>query len=429
MSRKYIIIEDLKLFNQRELRFRLLYSKSMEKYFLTNTLYVKYDKEVGDVDESILMVPCIANVILIAWATGADVYVEKLDKTYLESLSKIRSVLKKWYPKLPFSTKIDVEKVISNKFRGKNYGLLFSGGVDSACSYIRHRDKNPCLIMVRGADMHLDDDIWFKIKKTYEDFAAEEGVEITFIECNTSELKNINLLQVEFGRFLTDFSWWGGIEHGIVFLGLCAPITVKKKIGTLFIASSFTKDFNYPWGSHPLIDNKVSWADVRVIHDGYHLDRQEKIKVIKNYWLRKRKQYPLRVCWENAAQFNCGKCEKCWRTMIGLIIEGIDPKILGFHVEDNFLESVKSALQKRQLHLCNSVVYFWQTLQNHINNNALTHNLYNSKEFFEWFKTFKIRANVERGIIMPHLWIIYYRLPKSIQHLLSKFNKIRQLLR
>lgn len=423
----YISIEELKVLKKQTLQFRLSYSKSIEKYFLSNIFYVKYDENIEDVDVSILMIPAIANVILPAWATGSDVYVKKLDRTYLESLRKVKSLLQKWYPKLSFSTQINVEEIISNHFNKKGYGLLFSGGVDSTCSYIRHKDKNPKLIMICGADIPLNGNVWTRIKKQYQNFAKKEGREITFIESNMNEFININLLTAKFGRFLTDLSWWGGIQHGIVLLGLCPPITVKN-IRTLFIASTLTKEFKHPWGSHPLIDNKISWGDLKVVHDGYHLDRQEKIRNIKNDWLRSHKQYPLRVCWEKPAQFNCSKCEKCWRTMIGLIMEGIDPKILGFDVEDNFFESVKSSLVEKQVHFTDTDVYFWQTLQNHIKNNTAVYNLYNSRAFFEWFKTFEIRVNMKKKTLTRFLWIIYYGLPKCVQYLLSNLNKVGRFL-
>lgn len=40
-------------------------------------------------------------------------------------------------------------------------------------------------------------------------------------------------------------------------------------------------------------------------------------------------QYPealarLRVCWENPSSYNCGQCEKCVRTMLGLRAFGIE---------------------------------------------------------------------------------------------------------
>ena len=128
--------------------------------------------------------------------------------------------------------------------------------------------------------------------------------------------------------------WWGSVSHGLTLLGLVAPLTALKKIKTVIIAATHTKDFKEPWGSHPLIDNNIRWADVRVIHDGYELSRQKKIRY---YIIRYPHYLPyLRVCYFSRNNYNCGYCEKCLRTIIALILEGINPtRTCNFNVNIN----------------------------------------------------------------------------------------------
>ena len=71
---------------------------------------------MANVDKGILYVPIVSNIITAAWAVGADIYVEELDKTYLNSLNKIKGVFGKWYPQFSFSTNIYVERISSNQF-------------------------------------------------------------------------------------------------------------------------------------------------------------------------------------------------------------------------------------------------------------------------------------------------------------------------
>ena len=106
---------------------------------------------------------------------GADIYVETLDKMYLESLEKIRKIMKTWYPKLSFNTKVHVDSVVSNSFRNnKNVGLLFSGGVDSLYSYFKHKNEKPILIMIWGVDIPIKQEtFWRKVQKTYIQFAKD----------------------------------------------------------------------------------------------------------------------------------------------------------------------------------------------------------------------------------------------------------------
>ena len=75
-----------------------------------------------------------------------------------------------------------------------------------------------------------------------------------------------------------------------------------------------------PWGSHPLLDPLWSTEDIEFTHDGCEALRSAKIKAIARAPLA---LSTLRVCWANEqAEYNCGRCEKCLRTMIALHVVG-----------------------------------------------------------------------------------------------------------
>ena len=148
--------------------------------------------------------------------------------------------------------------------------------MDSLASYIRHKKEKPNLIMIWGADIPISEEkFWKKVKSEYEILARREDIEINFVKKNLHEVIDEGPLNVDFGRFLIG-SWWGDFHHGISSLSICAPLTVVKGIGRLLIASTHSPRYNYPWGSHWLIDNKLCWADVRIIHDSCELTRHEK---------------------------------------------------------------------------------------------------------------------------------------------------------
>jgi hypothetical protein len=60
---------------------------------------------------------------------------------------------------------------------------------------------------------------------------------------------------------------------------------------------------------------------MQVMHDGCEVTRYEKLELIakSDFALAH-----LRVCWQAAEEnpYNCGKCEKCLRTMTGLYLHG-----------------------------------------------------------------------------------------------------------
>ena len=437
---KYIKIEDLSLQKNR-IAVRLSCSKNIQKYLLSNTLYIEYDKNIDGVPNSILQIPAVSGIITLAWITGADVYVKELDAAYLDSLHKIKTVMKDWYPEFPFS-EIYADKIIVNRFNNNGYGLLFSGGIDSLTSYIRHRDKKPNLIhcVVRKEHLNLN-------REHLINFAKQENVTIDVIKTNIYNVIHGLLIYAQFG-----VDWWPDVGHSIVYTGLCAPLAQKINIGTLLIASSYTQEFKYPWGSHPLIDNNISWGGCRVLHDGYELSRQQKIRhVLKNYIASHDGDHVLEAldCGSSStrqATAVCGKCElcvsgrcmKCMRSIAGLSLENVDPNLCGFNVdletfdffkqgfiEGNYLKSIIPIRTKASILGKADELFFLKDIQKNIPE-TIDHDLYNSKEFFQWFKNFdiaeykaKIKISESPRMLLAtiafKLYPLYCRLPLNVQ--------------
>jgi hypothetical protein len=398
-SLKYIKVTELNVVDNK-LSIKIDCSEDIKKYFLTDYLYVEYDQNVTNVGKSILSIPIVSNIITIAWAVGADIYVEELDKTYLDSLSKIKPVFKKWYPQFSFSTNLNVENIVSNQFNGEGYGLFFSGGIDSMTSFIRYKDKHPDLFTIWGADIPVyENDFWEKVRNRISLFSNREGVNVHFIKTNMQQLLNQSLLARQYKLI----GWWGPVSHGLMLLSLVTPLTTKG-IGTILIAASHTQDLiNKPWGSHPLIDNNIAWADVRVVHDGYELNRHEKMR-----YIMKHPEYlpQLRVCYSSHSDYNCGRCEKCLRTITALILEGVNPKNCNFNINDDVLCLVKNNFTTGRFHLTPGQISFWQDIQKHIPE-QINEDTYGSKEFFTWLKGFDI-LKYRTNRIQHFLWMISY---------------------
>ena len=411
---KYIEVEKLSVQGE-EVHACLSCSKEIKRYIVSD-FYAKYDVNIQNVDNSILGIPAISNIITLGWVTGADIFVKELDETYLKSLDMIKAVMKEMYPRFPFSSKIHVDRVVSNKFSGEKSALLFSGGVDSTTSYIKHKNEKPDLFVIGGADVPLSmEKLWNNLQKETRMFADREDIEVNYIETNIQGFINGPLLGLEYGKHLTNFGWWGAIQHGMGLLGLCAPLTVVKNIKSVYIASSQTVHFKKPWGSDPSIDSNVSWADVNVVHDGFELNTQEKIRYVLREYIEKTGYYPrLRVCYKNKTDdFNCGECEKCSRRIVGLSVEGVDPNKCGFNVNDKTFNLIRKKLMENKFSLLEATVYQWKTIQKHIPE-MVDHNLYESKEFFEWLKDFEISENI------PLLFLVYFNLPWGVHKFLSR---------
>ena len=90
------------------------------------------------------------------------------------------------------------------------------------------------------------------------------------------------------------------------------------------------------WGSTPEIDGAISWSGCSVVHDGYELQRIDKIGLIVSKTENSQDKVNLRVCYSELNQgLNCSNCEKCFRTMLGLSLFGADPGRYGLDVRSD----------------------------------------------------------------------------------------------
>jgi hypothetical protein len=94
-----------------------------------------------------------------------------------------------------------------------------------------------------------------------------------------------------------------------------------QRFNLLYIASSLDLPNLAPCGSHPLLDPEFSSYRLRLRHRDLALSRQTKIEVVAG-WEAALQNF--RVCLANVpARLNCGRCEKCIRTMLSLEALGV----------------------------------------------------------------------------------------------------------
>lgn len=149
-------------------------------------------------------------------------------------------------------------------------------------------------------------------------------------------------------------------------MGLTSVVAFKKNIELIYIASSYTKqDVGITCASDPTIDNTLRFANTRIVHDQYNLSRQEKVENIVQYAV-KSQQYPfLRVCWEEKGGKNCCHCEKCYRTIFGILAAGGDPNQFGFTYTSKLNRKIRYELLYK-INLTEGQRIFWKDIQKSI---------------------------------------------------------------
>ena len=404
----------------------ILVSKSLKKYFRDFHFFSRYDAEI-DADNSILNIPVLSIVLPLAWITGADVYVDELDKTFAESAQALQREYKKVYLKAPFTTRLVVDKLVENEDSPNNTALLFSGGVDSTYSLFSNITLNPRLIMIFGIVDIPVSSVTFqeKVETEYSNFARKEGLKINFIRTNGLEILNRRRVNHLWWRYKgqNEVYFYQGIGYMIGQMGQIAPLSIGR-FNHLLVGAGYDYTTEYVRkeihdSSSPITDEKVAWANLRVKHDG-SLHRHEKTLFLKKFINDNRAK--LRVCWalpEYLLRFNlmnCNKCEKCLRTIAALVYAGIDPNDCGFEVDDSTFYLMRFLIERKLLSL-KHLTHLWKPLQQVIPD-KIKEDIHGSKKFLEWFKTVDLDSVAKPPSSLSTF--LYYNFPYPVSNILGK---------
>lgn len=406
-------------------------SPDLARFFTGEPFRVEYDRSVEDVPEGVLGIPVLANVCPVAWANGADVYVDAVDATFARALADVKASLFEMHDFLEGGTLYarrtstagstggeraaataadgteresdPAEEVEENPDeRGSTSALLFTGGVDSTCSYVRHREEDPVLVSIRGWTITQDSsdaEAWAHLREHVSAFADARGLETAFIETNALSALDHAMLLAHYKRHV-EGAWYSSVGHGLGLLGLCAPMAFARGIEDLYVAATHWEGVDIEWGSSPDVDDRVRWSGTRCHHDGYHLTRQERLDVVADYVAREDPTVELQTCNRRTAG-NCGECEKCYRTAVGLRLAGLDPNAHGYPFSDDDYETVRRGLEEGRWELGENERNMWADIRDRVRERAPESSA--ERAFFEWLRAADIDELVaESGSPLTH---------------------------
>lgn len=229
----------------------------------------------------------------------------EISSKFLSALDTIQDIYCTWQPSFK-RTKITGITALqrTQTAQQKRVGAFFTGGVDSLYTFLKHNEEITDVIFAYGLDIKLKDTVMREqTSKKIHAIASEFGKNVIEIETNLLEL---------FDFYVN----WGQLGHGaaLAAIGHLFSCTFHR----IYIPSSYSYSNLFPWGSHPILDPLWSSENLEFIHDGCEATRVNKVALIAQYDIALN---TLRVCWTNPdSVYNCGKCEKCIRTMINLKI-------------------------------------------------------------------------------------------------------------
>jgi hypothetical protein len=250
-----------------------------------------------------------------------------------EGLEMVMALIKEWsggeYKPLTIETKISPAARRSNGQR--RAGLFLSGGIDSLAALRVNKMNYPaqhpgsvkdCLlihgfdiggVIKRGMKYHV-----FERAKAAMSLVAEDA-NVTLIPVYT----NIRHLCDERDLWLDKF--FGAVLAAVAH-------AFDSRLNLVYIASSYDIPNLGPCGSHPLMDPEYSSFDLTIKHRDLELSRLDKLRLVADWDVA---FHNFRVCLANVKdRLNCGKCEKCVRTMTELLAIGALQKTNAFVEND-----------------------------------------------------------------------------------------------
>lgn len=321
--------------------------KWTEVFNLDKSFFVEYNLDLSSLPESIAVIPLLANLLPMSWVCDAEIVVSCCDKAFVDCIPKVKKGYEDMYPSMNLGGRLSVDKIEENHYETKDAAAFFSGGVDAFNTLVCHEDERPTLITLWGSDIKLDDKAgWEKVETHISRIAENFDVSFVTVKSNFREFLDEGMLN-RLVRNSGDM-WWHGFHHGIGIISHGAPIAYLLNKSTIYIASSFhiSQKGQYTCASDPTIDNYIRFADAKIVHDGYEQTRQDKIANITSFSKETGKSIPLRVCWESEGGSNCCKCEKCFRTMMGIYAQGFSPNDFGFDYTNEEFKSVAKRMRK-----------------------------------------------------------------------------------
>lgn len=248
----------------------------------------------------------------------------------------------------PLTIEAPLSPVALHHGRNRHPAIFLSGGIDSLAALKRIMDSyTPThpgypkdALLVHGFDIGgvIDRGSKFQVferaKAAMAPVAAEAG--LTLIPAHT----NIRHLCDDRDLWLNQF-------FGAVLAATAHAFA--PRIDLAWLASSYDIPHLHPCGSHPLLDPEYGSFDLRIRHRDVGLSRMQKLKIVAGWDVAFQN---FRVCLANVPErLNCGRCEKCVRTMLELEALGLLHKTRAFEedrVDPAWLDAFSITIRVRE---------------------------------------------------------------------------------
>jgi hypothetical protein len=221
---------------------------------------------------------------------------------------------------------------------------MFSGGIDSFSMLRQNRRNFPPEhpwsmrdgLVVFGLELDDPEAFSYVVKSLSE---AADAAGITLIPVTTNLYLHYRNEDTK-----NHFAFWYNKFMGAALAAVGHALV--ERLSIVSISADYDIPNQRPHGSHPLLDPNYSSAALRVRHENLTLSRFERTKLVGEWDVALQH---LRVCNRyksyGPGSLNCGKCEKCVRTMLALAALGLLHKTRAFPHDDITEDLVQSTVK------------------------------------------------------------------------------------
>lgn len=330
-----------------------------KRYFSEQKFFVEYSEDISGISKGLAAIPLISSVLPLAAFFEAKIYTPVIDRDFYESIPRfMKGYYEMWEGKsdqfhFVYDNILIAETVEKNVITFEEDApsmLYFSGGVDAYTSLIRHEKERIILLTVCGADTYYNNAKGLEtILRKNQEIADMHHLQMLSLTSSLRKFMNEDLINNYLDPIIGD-NYWHAFQHSVGMFGLSVGYIYKYGIRKIYFASSFSSkdEEKIGCGSDPTIDNNVRIANMdAVAHDLFDLSRQDKLEELISYHERTGLPVKLRVCYHSADGENCCKCEKCIRTIMGILAEGKDPREFDLHYDPDTIYSRFAQVLKR----------------------------------------------------------------------------------
>jgi hypothetical protein len=237
-----------------------------------------------------------------------------VSKVLLDNAGRASLVLRSWWPDLADARVSAAETAEQNG--GRATGVFFTRGVDSWHSVLETVAEQPGEVRLLG---------WTGGESSvmYEGSADRAAAnraesEAALREAATVAGARLDLMESNLPELVNPHVRWSYTHGGL----LAAVALAHGGLAEARVGSTLPLGKLVPLGSHPLLDSLWSTEGTRIVHHAAETARTQKLVALS---ARPDVLATLRVCESSPPRRNCGTCDKCVRTMLGLELAGAPP--------------------------------------------------------------------------------------------------------